>query len=1079
MAFEKYENLYSDYSTDGGITLKPKKDAATFRFNKVADSHKKYKLFVTGSTQLFYMWRDEINGTKHYNWLVDCLDTEHANKAQYCLNVSKKRPDVTWYAYKKITWKPRLTYLDLKPVGTEWTVGIWAKTKNLMFSDGGYVKISFRVHEKKQGVSNLDATLPIVEECSVTLSEGDCEWAKLTEKIEISEENTAFVGVLIEGYNYTGEVYLERPFLTNCNGFNVLPDFTLPVPGKDVFNWAAIGLSKKEWVDIRVELNGVTIHNDPIFDRIHMFSEWEIDLPTDLLSGENTLTFHLLSDYHDALPYTIREISLIEQPGEKINIIATPNVAKAYSQSFILVKTFEDNLRIDIEYQDKNISGEKSVLLKDKGLNVIKINCLKPCNGARFKLSCEDCVAEGSIKEIVYQEGDRVVTGTGDIIYVRDIEKDVEEFLCWYISNDIGSLVTFRPIYRWSGIRKLNLSLYQKTTKLFNELGIEYAFIHEGRDVEDMLCMPTPQEIDGANFLGRQFHEKDGHIFYFGKASARGAVGTQNADLVLIKYQRDPSHSMAAHSSLSRCYVNDELWSYYNPKMERDVKVAFTYWKDYLNKIRTADDASRHTGPTIQYRLFAAAGFQFVGSETVYISCDPALSFLRGTALCYRLKSTGVHIPLQWYSAPMDCEQFFYRYRLSLYLSYMTGVNEINTEEGLWHMEEYYTHYNRFSRALTEDLKQQTDFNYYIKTHTRSGKFYTPNAFIQGAYEPWNGTPNHQPWGWPDKRCGEAERSWNLLKAIYPKMKFADWLYRKYDCPTDDDPGYFSGTPLGNVDVLPIECDNEVFNNYKFMSFIGYNCMEEDYARTLTKFVENGGTLLMTLAHLTTTTNYDDICNYNLSFEEKRSFGILLGEVQFVSDSVDGKKVEICANVKQPNSVIKYSDNGNIAICTYKIGAGTIIFFNTKAYPSNVAIQPLYEEILKANCTQAVESENVWAKAGNDVSFAVYNQEDFSKHVYFLAVDWYNDVNELRKATLKVNGYDYEIKVPFGVLVKGVVNEGLAVLCNSENGEVMSVGKDSYVAHGNGEVSFTICKDGKMTERTVTFSDRVLKTIDF
>ena len=140
----------------------------------------------------------------------------------------------------------------------------------------------------------------------------------------------------------------------------------------------------------------------------------------------------------------------------------------------------------------------------------------------------------------------------------------------------------------------------------------------------------------------------------------------------------------------------------------------------------------------------------------------------------------------------------------------MQGATQINTEEGLWHIEEYYSHFHRFSGCCRAHLAQQQDFFRYVSSHSRTGVFYAPMALLHGRHDGWHGFGSRQPWGWAGKDNSDAENSWKLLRVFYPLSRPGEALYI-HGCPTDRPVGYYSGTPLGNVDVLPIECDETQF----------------------------------------------------------------------------------------------------------------------------------------------------------------------------------------------------------------------------------------------------------------------------
>ena len=134
-ANEAYTNVYSDY--DGGKTLKSG-ETAVFAFPISREKNKRYRLFVTGETASFYMRKDEPDGAAAYRTLTDSLSTE-TRSAHYSLDVTEKklRHDREWRAYKKIMWKPQLSYLPLDPLGSKWTAGFTAKPENPRPAFGG------------------------------------------------------------------------------------------------------------------------------------------------------------------------------------------------------------------------------------------------------------------------------------------------------------------------------------------------------------------------------------------------------------------------------------------------------------------------------------------------------------------------------------------------------------------------------------------------------------------------------------------------------------------------------------------------------------------------------------------------------------------------------------------------------------------------------------------------------------------------------------------------------------------------------------------------------------------------------
>ena len=253
---------------------------------------------------------------------------------------------------------------------------------------------------------------------------------------------------------------------------------------------------------------------------------------------------------------------------------------------------------------------------------------------------------------------------------------------------------------------------------------------------------------------------------------------------------------------------------------------------------------------------------------------------------------------------------------------------------------------------------------------------------------------------------------------------------------------------------------------------------ESEEADRLLNYVKQGGKVILTRAHLTNTTDYEKIRQFDLSFEN-HAFSFANGTVEFTNDAVNGVELPICKNALVCDEVIKSTDSGLPLICKYKIGKGEVILFNTKVYPAHTSIKEEYEAVVKAEIEKTVKSEKVWAKTGNDVGTAAYKQDDGSMHIYFIAVDWYNGREGIRKAELSADGYAYEVTLPFGVMTKAVCNGGACAWPLSENGEVLSLKGDKAVVQGSDKVDFVLAKDGRQKTITADFSENAVLEIGF
>ena len=116
-------------------------------------------------------------------------------------------------------------------------------------------------------------------------------------------------------------------------------------------------------------------------------------------------------------------------------------------------------------------------------------------------------------------------------------------------------------------------------------------------------------------------------------------------------------------------------------------------------------------------------------------------------------------------------------------------------------------------------------------------------------------------------------------------------------------------------------------------------------------------------------------------------------------------------------------------------------------------------------------------EANERVQFAVYNQDDGAKHIYFLAVDWYKEPSYLRASTLRIFDKTYTVEFPFGVMYKCVINDGIGAYCHSEDGEVLSVSKERIRVQGTGKQNFSILQNGEVKIAEIDFSAKSVAEI--
>ena len=410
-------------------------------------------------------------------------------------------------------------------------------------------------------------------------------------------------------------------------------------------------------------------------------------------------------------------------------------------------------------------------------------------------------------------------------------------------------------------------------------------------------------------------------------------------------------------------------------------------------------------------------------------------------------------------------------YRLALYVPYLCGATEINTEEGLYRIESGYSAYDRFSSVCRTHLEQQRDFNRYVTSHTRRGRHYSPLALIYGRDDTWTGyhTSSNVICGRPDLPSGVLSKSWELLNVFYPSSCVGS--NKKYTARSKENTYIYSETPYGSVDVAPIEDGG--LSRYRLISFAGYNRAVESDMDKLREYVEKGGRLVIGLPHLSRSANYVDALAYRHEFSDNAILSLVGGTPTLVCDTYNGKPVRVSTALTGYDRVLAQTDTGKPLAVTVRCGEGEIILVNAIEYPGEESVSGLYADTVRRAAREATELEKVWIETeeGDGVEFAAYDDADGTRYFYLIAVDFHRDTEELRQACLRVGGDRYSIGFPFGRLVKIAVRDGVAVWSNSESVEIDSLEADRVRVEGVGCSEIFVAKNGSVTKYTVCFDD--------
>ena len=1044
---------------------------------------KRYSLYFTGETKLFYAWRDEIDFQHLYGLIDDSLNNTEAERSRYCLDFSMNGEEkYVKRAVKKIVWAPSL--FDVADLfGDEsdvWDCGIYAKAKGLRIGKDGFLRLRFEVRYAVDGKDKAFTDIPPDVTEDIDIAEGDYGYRLFSKKINIPKDRTASVMVYLEGSGYSGEVYFERPQTVSSSGYNILPDFSTSVQNRPFFDWYGCNLSRRERPHFTVSVGGRTVFDGEYFEAMHRYPSFEFDIPSDVLKmGQNSISVRYHATYREPAPFGIGEVRLLEREGGELAVIGYGENAILGGEFCILVRTDRDRVEAKLECNSNEVECLSELYFEKAGLHTVKVSPRVMKNGLDFSLVCENKRNEIVIKHVCRKENDGVITGTGDAVYINfDEAEPFEKFFEWYVENNIGELLTLRPIYRWGGTRTLSDKSWRRTAELLDSMGYRYSMMSDGRDIPGYDKHPTPEMISGSGFLGYQLHERDGQFFYWNFKGGRPVQNFQILDEfydICMRMYRESPVSMTPVYKPCNVKMTDKKYS-----LRMDVDNGYDSDKlsdgitKQLSDIR--DHYTRHTGPAVNFRSFFKAGYNWLGAETMYTSDEIQLAFLRGASRAYGADSFGVHAAVQWSNRPHDCEIRQRLYRLALYVPYICGATEINTEEGLYRMEAGYAAYDKFSSVCRAHLEQQRDFNRYVTSHTRRGEFYSPIAFIYGRDDTWTGyyTSSNVICGRMDLLSGDIAKSWWLLNEFYPSSCIGS--SRPYANRANEKTYMYSETPFGNVDVAPIE--SKKLDRYRLLSFAGFNRAVCEDMDKLVRYMKRGGKIIMGWPHLSDTKDCRDAVESKMSFSGNAIVRLVGGVPTFSKDTLGGKAVHLASTLTGYDKVIKNSDNGTPIAVSKNVGEGELVFVNTLEYPGNEAVQELYKSLLENLAKELTNEEFAWIERSDGIEFSVYDSEDGTRYFYVIAVDFENDPAELRRAILRIGEDKYAIELTFGVMLKIAVKDGIAVWSVDESGELSDISDGKVRVEGTGRIEFVIAKNGCTCVRSIDFSECSEQTIE-
>ena len=880
----------------------------------------------------------------------DNLDSICRKRDKYALYFKGKNDNFERHAYYRISG-------SLLEAGTLTVTLPVVKKENLTLDDKGDFGLQIGLYYKKEGRAADDIYDEPDSVLYVPVPEGNSRYQRLTETFVLPEK-IACAFIQLGGTHFSGECWVEAPRFRQGRKELSIP-FTKYAQRPDQHNyWVGCNLSTRSWPMWKLEADGKTIFEGNMFDRASNVADFYIPLP-ESLPRETELKLHLVKeDHRAAFPYELRGLELIEETARDFEVISVPRYVAKNASFGVLLETNEPNVLVRVQAEGAVTPSVQECLFEKPGLHVVEMRAKEAGQPIHLSFAHEGRKEEASVQQVIDKESEKIYLSSGDEIYIDKQYVPYDYFFKWYLSSRVGNWYHFRPSYQWSGFRVADSQIIGHYTHLLDQLKVPYAWQVEGRTLASKKINPSLEVLASPMFRGKQAHENDGGYYYWGHFKYQGLFSDMAAKA------RPYGGIFAKHRPI---FTDHGTFVHYDPagiaNMEEGAQL-------FVNNLRySKGESTRHTGPSTMFRYFYQAGYNWLGAEQMYGPEETILSSLRGASRAYARPEYGSLHAMQWGSSPFTDPKHSLRLYMSLAVAYMHGSSHMNTEEALW-TDEYVN--DRYSKSGKEHLFAQHQVLDFIETHSRRGELKSNIAVIQGRNDAWKSFGRGNLWSQESDqwRFGKANESFDLMRVFYPHNVLNG-------CGPK---GWFTATPYGTVDLLPIEASLQVMNQYKAMIFLGWNTYNEADFKRIHDFVFQGGTLLLSAAHLN-------------------------------EELLPNTPTRLPAQDKVVRSLLGDDYRQWTKKTIVKLGEGKIIYFPQAAYPAEDSIIKEYESEMHtvAKETLSDEAGKGWIHADEKVGFTVWDQANH-RTIYLLNADWQSN-NETQKATFCYGKNEFPIEI--------------------------------------------------------------------
>lgn len=438
------------------------------------------------------------------------------------------------------------------------------------------------------------------------------------------------------------------------------------------------------------------------------------------------------------------------------------------------------------------------------------------------------------------------------------------------------------------------------------------------------------------------------------------------------------------------------------------------------------------------------SGVEYVMTEIPGCHCTLALCGARGAAAVYNKKEWGVHVACHVQSAPIDLD-CVRRLFIVTAQSRLFGASFVYDEEVALrynhdtlyaYSDEIPTAYRRIYQSL-----------YHFANAVTLGEPVVNCAFLLGNLDALVGGAIAGPYTKRPKIWGQIGRETDAWEYNTPEAgwKLTDtFLPGVHLYPIEQDTAkiryFFSGTPYGQIDIVPINASAEKLSRYPLLILPGWNTMTSEIYDSLIGYAEGGGTLLLCAAQCTTHITrefllekedfafiYDGdlsaLCGVRVSAPEGIVNTVRFADkTVYTAPGVRGLHTEL-----RGAKIVASDQSGKPVLTENRVGKGRVFTLTVGEYWGHPALAEL-NRLIVGRLAEKFRGDIYLEGDTSEVDFHLYKCGTYTRAV-LLNTDWTSAEN-VKYVTLNAPGIRCEIAVREGRTTHVLIKDSFALSFN-------------------------------------------------